>query len=77
MSDPITRLLGEGAYSKVVQGQDQERKDFVAIKISNWHTRKGALLELRALATLKANDQENQISVSTFEITLSIMVTSA
>jgi serine/threonine protein kinase len=58
--DEITSLVGKGTFGKVVKGQDQETKDFVAIKISNYHYRDSALSELRVLAALKASDPENR-----------------
>ncbi|KAF4511465.1 hypothetical protein G6O67_003261 [Ophiocordyceps sinensis] len=58
----ITRLLGQGTFGKVVQARDRRRNKLVAIKIirSVQKYRDASRIELRVLATLKANDEENR-----------------
>ncbi|KAK3368242.1 kinase-like domain-containing protein [Podospora didyma] len=58
----MIRLLGQGTFGKVVQARDKRRNKFVAIKIirSVQKYRDASKIELRVLATLKANDEENR-----------------
>ncbi|KAG8427296.1 serine threonine protein kinase CMGC group [Metarhizium acridum] len=58
----ITRLLGQGTFGKVVQAHDRKRNEAVAVKIirSVQKYRDASRIELRVLATLKANDNENK-----------------
>ena len=58
----ITRLLGQGTFGKVVEAQDRRRNKQVAVKIirSVQKYRDASRIELRVLATLKANDEENR-----------------
>ncbi|KAH8879129.1 kinase-like protein [Thozetella sp. PMI_491] len=58
----MVRLLGQGTFGKVVQARDRRRNKFVAIKIirSVQKYRDASKIELRVLATLKANDEENR-----------------
>jgi len=58
----IKRLLGQGTFGKVVLAHDISRKKDVAIKIirSVQKYRDASKIELRVLATLKANDDENR-----------------
>ncbi|KAH0594887.1 hypothetical protein MHUMG1_07184 [Metarhizium humberi] len=58
----ITRLLGQGTFGKVVQARDQKRNQAVAVKIirSVQKYRDASRIELRVLATLKANDANNR-----------------
>ncbi|PHH70326.1 hypothetical protein CDD82_7206 [Ophiocordyceps australis] len=58
----ITRLLGQGTFGKVVQARDRRRNKLVAIKIirSVAKYRDASRIELRVLATLKANDEKNR-----------------
>ncbi|PHH76067.1 hypothetical protein CDD83_4321 [Cordyceps sp. RAO-2017] len=58
----ITRLLGQGTFGKVVQARDRRRNKLVAVKIirSVQKYRDASRIELRVLATLKANDEENR-----------------
>ena len=60
--DQITRLLGQGTFGKVVQARDRRRGKSVAVKIirSVQKYRDASRIELRVLATLKANDEENR-----------------
>lgn len=61
-ADQISRLLGQGTFGKVVQARDKRRNKLVAIKIirSVQKYRDASRIELRVLATLKANDEENR-----------------
>ncbi|KAF7552821.1 hypothetical protein G7046_g7283 [Stylonectria norvegica] len=56
------RLLGQGTFGKVVQARDRRRNKLVAVKIirSVQKYRDASRIELRVLATLKANDEENR-----------------
>jgi len=58
----MIRLLGQGTFGKVVQARDRKRNKLVAIKIirSVQKYRDASKIELRVLATLKANDEENR-----------------
>ncbi|KAF4981351.1 hypothetical protein FZEAL_2836 [Fusarium zealandicum] len=58
----IVRLLGQGTFGKVVEARDQKRNKAVAVKIirSVQKYRDASRIELRVLATLKANDEENR-----------------
>jgi dual-specificity kinase len=58
----ISRLLGQGTFGKVVQARDRKRNRLVAIKVirSVQKYRDASRIELRVLATLKANDNENR-----------------
>lgn len=58
----IVRLLGQGTFGKVVQARDRRRNKAVAVKIirSVQKYRDASRIELRVLATLKANDEENR-----------------
>jgi dual-specificity kinase len=58
----IVRLLGQGTFGKVVQARDRRTNKAVAIKIirSVQKYRDASKIELRVLATLKANDEENR-----------------
>jgi dual-specificity kinase len=58
----IVRLLGQGTFGKVVQAHDRKRNKAVAVKIirSVQKYRDASRIELRVLATLKANDSENR-----------------
>ncbi|KAK0622839.1 kinase-like domain-containing protein [Immersiella caudata] len=58
----MIRLLGQGTFGKVVQARDKRRNKLVAIKIirSVQKYRDASKIELRVLATLKANDEENR-----------------
>ncbi|RDA94882.1 hypothetical protein CP533_4253, partial [Ophiocordyceps camponoti-saundersi (nom. inval.)] len=58
----ITRLLGQGTFGKVVQARDRRRNCLVAVKIirSVQKYRDASRIELRVLATLRANDEENR-----------------
>jgi len=58
----ILKLLGQGTFGKVVQAKDRKRNKLVAIKIirSVQKYRDASKIELRVLATLKANDEENR-----------------
>jgi dual-specificity kinase len=58
----IVRLLGQGTFGKVVQANDRRRNKQVAVKIirSVQKYRDASRIELRVLATLKANDEENR-----------------
>ncbi|EAA28465.3 hypothetical protein GE21DRAFT_4532 [Neurospora crassa] len=58
----ILKLLGQGTFGKVVQAKDKKRNKLVAIKIirSVQKYRDASKIELRVLATLKANDEENR-----------------
>ncbi|OAA44752.1 Protein kinase-like domain protein [Metarhizium rileyi] len=58
----ITRLLGQGTFGKVVQARDRKRNQAVAVKIirSVQKYRDASRIELRVLATLKANDASNR-----------------
>lgn len=60
--DKISRLLGQGTFGKVVQARDRKRNEAVAVKIirSVQKYRDASRIELRVLATLKANDNENR-----------------
>lgn len=60
--DQITRLLGQGTFGKVVQAHDRKQNKSVAVKVirSVQKYRDAARIELRVLATLKANDDENR-----------------
>lgn len=62
-SDQVEKLLGQGTFGKVVQARDKRRQnELVAIKIirSVQKYRDASRIELRVLATLKANDDENR-----------------
>ena len=61
-SDQMVKLLGQGTFGKVVQARDRRRNRPVAIKIirSVQKYRDASRIELRVLATLKANDEENR-----------------
>ncbi|KEY65911.1 hypothetical protein S7711_07942 [Stachybotrys chartarum IBT 7711] len=58
----IVRLLGQGTFGKVVQARDRKTNKAVAVKIirSVQKYRDASKIELRVLATLKANDEENR-----------------
>ena len=58
----MVKMLGQGTFGKVVQARDRRRGEFVAIKIirSVQKYRDASKIELRVLATLKANDPENR-----------------
>jgi len=58
----MIRLLGQGTFGKVVQAKDRKRNKLVAIKIirSVQKYRDASKIELRVLATLKINDEENR-----------------
>ncbi|KAK1756272.1 kinase-like domain-containing protein [Echria macrotheca] len=58
----MVRLLGQGTFGKVVQARDKRQGKFVAIKIirSVQKYRDASKIELRVLATLKANDEANR-----------------
>ncbi|KAL1862978.1 hypothetical protein VTK73DRAFT_6522 [Phialemonium thermophilum] len=58
----MIRLLGQGTFGKVVQARDRRRGECVAIKIirSVQKYRDASKIELRVLATLKANDEQNR-----------------
>ncbi|TPX13807.1 uncharacterized protein E0L32_005751 [Thyridium curvatum] len=58
----MIKLLGQGTFGKVVQAKDRRRNELVAIKIirSVQKYRDASKIELRVLATLKANDAENR-----------------
>ncbi|WYZ40764.1 hypothetical protein EsH8_IV_001105 [Colletotrichum jinshuiense] len=58
----MVKLLGQGTFGKVVQARDRKRNKSVAIKIirSVQKYRDASRIELRVLATLKENDQENR-----------------
>ncbi|CZS93571.1 hypothetical protein WAI453_001108 [Rhynchosporium graminicola] len=58
----VLKLLGQGTFGKVVQARDRQSKRAVAIKIirSVQKYRDASRIELRVLATLKANDNENR-----------------
>ncbi|KAI5465447.1 kinase-like domain-containing protein [Mariannaea sp. PMI_226] len=58
----IVRLLGQGTFGKVVKARDRKRNKCVAVKIirSVQKYRDASRIELRVLATLKANDEENR-----------------
>lgn len=61
--DTIEKLLGQGTFGKVVQARDKKRNGLaVAIKIirSVQKYRDASRIELRVLATLKANDHDNR-----------------
>lgn len=60
--DQMVKLLGQGTFGKVVQARDRSRNRPVAIKIirSVQKYRDASRIELRVLATLKANDAENR-----------------
>lgn len=62
VADEILKLLGQGTFGKVVQAKDKKRNKLVAIKIirSVQKYRDASKIELRVLATLKANDEENR-----------------
>lgn len=61
-SDQISRLLGQGTFGKVVEARDRRRNKAVAVKIirSVQKYRDASRIELRVLATLRANDEENR-----------------
>jgi dual-specificity kinase len=61
-ADQIVKLLGQGTFGKVVQARDRRRGECVAIKIirSVQKYRDASKIELRVLATLKANDEDNR-----------------
>ncbi|KAG5994938.1 hypothetical protein E4U54_002999 [Claviceps lovelessii] len=61
-SDKISCLLGQGTFGKVVKARDRKRNEAVAVKIirSVQKYRDASRIELRVLATLKANDSENR-----------------
>ncbi|EOO04142.1 putative cmgc clk protein kinase protein [Phaeoacremonium minimum UCRPA7] len=58
----MIKLLGQGTFGKVVQARDRRKNELVAIKIirSVQKYRDASRIELRVLATLKANDEENR-----------------
>ncbi|KAK2020992.1 kinase-like protein [Colletotrichum zoysiae] len=58
----MVKLLGQGTFGKVVQARDRRRNKSVAIKIirSVQKYRDASRIELRVLATLKENDNENR-----------------
>ncbi|KAG5986099.1 hypothetical protein E4U43_005667, partial [Claviceps pusilla] len=58
----ISCLLGQGTFGKVVKARDRKRNEAVAVKIirSVQKYRDASRIELRVLATLKANDSENR-----------------
>lgn len=58
----MIKMLGQGTFGKVVQARDRRRNELVAIKIirSVQKYRDASRIELRVLATLKANDAENR-----------------
>ncbi|CEJ82013.1 Putative Dual specificity protein kinase lkh1 [[Torrubiella] hemipterigena] len=58
----ISRLLGQGTFGKVVEARDRRRNKAVAVKIirSVQKYRDASRIELRVLATLRANDEENR-----------------
>lgn len=58
----MIKLLGQGTFGKVVQARDKRRNKLVAIKIirSVQKYRDASKIELRVLATLKVNDEENR-----------------
>ena len=60
--DQILHLLGQGTFGKVVKARDRRRDKPVAIKIirSVQKYRDASRIELRVLATLKANDTDNR-----------------
>ncbi|KAJ1303647.1 hypothetical protein OPQ81_008075 [Rhizoctonia solani] len=60
--DQMMKMLGQGTFGKVVQARDQRRNELVAVKIirSVQKYRDASRIELRVLATLKANDPENR-----------------
>lgn len=60
--DRINKLLGQGTFGKVVQAHDRRRNELVAVKVirSVQKYRDASRIELRVLATLKANDEENR-----------------
>lgn len=62
-TDEIVKLLGQGTFGKVVQAEDRKRRGhYVAIKVirSVQKYRDASRIELRVLATLKANDATNR-----------------
>ncbi|POR32811.1 Dual specificity protein kinase lkh1 [Tolypocladium paradoxum] len=58
----IDKLLGQGTFGKVVQARDRRLNELVAVKVirSVQKYRDASRIELRVLATLKANDEENR-----------------
>ncbi|KAJ4391080.1 serine threonine protein kinase CMGC group [Gnomoniopsis smithogilvyi] len=58
----IIKLLGQGTFGKVVQATDRRKNQLVAVKIirSVQKYRDASRIELRVLATLKANDPDNR-----------------
>ncbi|KOS19216.1 Dual specificity protein kinase lkh1 [Escovopsis weberi] len=58
----IVRLLGQGTFGKVVQAHDRKQDKAVAIKIirSVQKYRDASRIELRVLATIKANDEDDR-----------------
>lgn len=62
LTDQISKLLGQGTFGKVVKARDRKRNKFVAVKIirSVQKYRDASRIELRVLATLKANDDDNR-----------------
>lgn len=58
----MRKLLGQGTFGKVVEARDRRRGECVAIKIirSVQKYRDASKIELRVLATLKANDEQNR-----------------
>jgi len=58
----IIRLLGQGTFGKVVEAHDRKRDQRVAVKIirSVQKYRDASRIELRVLASLRANDEENR-----------------
>lgn len=58
----MVKLLGQGTFGKVVQAKDRHRNKLVAIKIirSVQKYRDASKIELRVLATLKVNDEQNR-----------------
>lgn len=60
--DRIVKLLGQGTFGKVIQALDRRRNELVAVKVirSVQKYRDASRIELRVLATLKANDADNR-----------------
>ncbi|KAK5989890.1 Dual specificity protein kinase lkh1 [Cladobotryum mycophilum] len=58
----INRLLGQGTFGKVVQAHDRKQNKAVAVKIirSVQKYRDASRIELRVLATIKANDEDDR-----------------
>lgn len=62
LPDTMIKMLGQGTFGKVVQARDHRRNELVAVKIirSVQKYRDASRIELRVLATLKANDPDNR-----------------